>query len=49
MRPSKNGGITYGDELSDRDTAMKGIPQREYDALKEAFFEELSSQKQPLV
>ena len=32
---------SYDDELSSRDTAMEGIPQREYDALKEALLEKL--------
>lgn len=32
---------SYDDELSSRDTAMDGIPQREYDALKEALLEKL--------
>lgn len=32
---------SYDDELSNRDTAMEGIPQREYDALKEALIEKL--------
>lgn len=32
---------TYEDELSDRDAAMEGIPQREYDALKGALLEKL--------
>ena len=27
----------YADELTDRDTAMVGIPQREYDALRAGF------------
>ncbi|MBY5933296.1 hypothetical protein KUV51_09830 [Tateyamaria omphalii] len=32
----------YEDELSDRDAAMDGIPQREYDALKAALLDQLS-------
>ena len=32
---------SYDDELSDRDKAMEGIPQREYDALREALLEKL--------
>ncbi|MEM9224006.1 MAG: hypothetical protein AAGB11_16620 [Pseudomonadota bacterium] len=32
----------YEDELTDRDTAMVGIPQREYDALKKALLGELA-------
>ena len=32
----------YDDELTDRDTAMEGIPQREYDALRKALLDELS-------
>ena len=32
----------YEDQLSDRDAAMQGIPQREYDALKKALIDELS-------
>lgn len=31
----------YDDELSDRDTAMEGIPQGEYDALKAALLDAL--------
>ena len=32
----------YDDELSDRDMAMEGISQREYEALKKALLKELS-------
>ena len=32
----------YQDELTDRDAAMEGISQREYDALKKALLEQLS-------
>lgn len=32
----------YQDELTDRDSAMQGIPQREYDALKQGLFNQLS-------
>lgn len=39
---------SYDNELSDRDTAMEGIPQREYDALRAALIEELLGSKQPL-
>lgn len=35
---------SYRDEISDRDTAMEGIPQREYDALKAALAEQLDLQ-----
>ena len=31
----------YQDELTDRDTAMEGIPQREYDALKKGLLYQL--------
>ncbi|MCV3273599.1 YunG family protein [Roseobacter sinensis] len=33
---------SYDDEVTDRDTAMRGIPQSEYDALKSALLDELS-------
>ena len=33
--------VRYDDELSDRDAAMEGVPQREYDALRAALLEEL--------
>ena len=32
----------YEDQLSNRNTAMQGIPQREYDALNKALVDELS-------
>ena len=32
---------SYDDETSNRDAAMEGIPQREYDALKEALLEKI--------
>lgn len=32
----------YEDRLTDRDAAMQGIPQREYDTLKKALIDELS-------
>ena len=32
----------YQDELTDRDTAMEGIPQQEYDALKRGLLEQLT-------
>ena len=40
--------VRYDDELSDRDTAMEGIHQREYDELRKALIAELLGSKQPL-
>ena len=34
---------SYDDEVSSRDAAMNGIPQREYDTLREALLRELNA------
>ena len=36
---------SYDDDLSDRDTAMEGIPHHEYDTLKAALLAELGAPK----